>query len=312
MQKILIVLNPHAGGGAAGRVWRELEPLLWDRLGELVVVVTEKPADVAARLEDAYTNYGIRRVIALGGDGTNHALINAVVALNERHADPMIYGNIPIGTGRDWARGLNIPTHDIRAMAAWIVGTQPQATDIGMLTLSNGGSVMRREYFLNIASAGIGGVVGEKVERVKQRRAWTFLRATVAALLSYQPQRLTVSLDGNEWYEGGTYIVAVANGSTFGHGMRIAPDAAIHDGLFDVVLVKDVSRFEVLRALGRVYDGSHLTHPAVIHQRAKQVEIAAIPDVRVPSVIPLELDGEVFQGNSLHFQLRPNLVQILS
>src|SRR6185369_17481557 len=105
MSKTLIVLNPHAGSGRAGRVWKELEPILWDKLGELVVAVTQNPDEVAPHLERAYAS-GLTRVISIGGDGTNHALVNALADLNERNPNgaQMVYGNLPIGSGRDWAR----------------------------------------------------------------------------------------------------------------------------------------------------------------------------------------------------------------
>jgi diacylglycerol kinase family enzyme len=86
MSKTLVILNPYAGSGRAGRVWKELEPLLWEQLGELVVAITQHPEDVAQHLDKAYA-VDIRRVIAIGGDGTNHILVNALAALNAQHPD---------------------------------------------------------------------------------------------------------------------------------------------------------------------------------------------------------------------------------
>src|SRR5689334_10231106 len=82
--KTLIILNPHAGSGRAGRLWSKIEPLLWKELGELVVAVTQRPDEIAPHLESA-RDAGLTRVIAIGGDGTNHTLINELVRLNERH-----------------------------------------------------------------------------------------------------------------------------------------------------------------------------------------------------------------------------------
>src|SRR5260221_3619784 len=108
--RTLIILNPHAGSGRAGKVWAQIEPLLWKELGELVVAVTQHPKDVAEHLYKARAA-GLTRVIAIGGDGTNHVLINELLQLNRE--DPngakMTFGSIPIGTGRDWARALGIP-----------------------------------------------------------------------------------------------------------------------------------------------------------------------------------------------------------
>lgn len=297
----LVILNPHAAGGRAGTVWREIEPLLWERLGELVIAVTQRPEEVAPHLDAAY-DAGIRRVIAIGGDGTNHALVNALADMNQRRAsDPMVYGNLPIGTGRDWARGVGIPFRDARAAVEWIARARPSPTDIGMISAPD----HPPRHFLNIASAGLGGEVVRIVERMP-RRPWTFLYATLAALLREPPRLLTVRLDGQLWYEGAAYVVAVANGTTFGHGMRIAPNAQMGDGLFDVVLVEGVARARIIAALQRVYSGTHLTHPAVRSAQAQSVSITS-PTGRVD----LECDGEYVPTAGVELAVRPGLLSLL-
>ncbi len=302
MSKTLIILNPHAGSGRAGRVWKKIEPILWTLLGELVIAVTEHPEDVAQHLDKAYAS-GLTRVISIGGDGTNHALVNALATLNEQHPNgpPMVYGNLPIGSGSDWARSRGVP-FDIEAAARWIASAQPTPTDIGLVTYNG-----RREHFLNIASAGLSGEVDRRVNAMPARRPWTFLQATVETIISYRPQPTRISVDGEDWYEGDSYLVAVANGSTFGHGMKIAPDAKSNDGLFDVVLVKGASRATVLAALWRVYNGSHLTHPCVRFRQGKEVEISS-----PTGTIGLDLDGEHASGQHLTFAMRPGLLYILS
>lgn len=303
MTKTLIILNPHAASGLAGQLWQEIEPILWEKLGELLIAVTQKPEDIAPHLDKAY-DMGLTRVISIGGDGTNHALINALAEANERHPDGerMVYGNLPIGTGRDWARGLGVPFGSIRAAADWIANAQPQPTDVGLLTFDH-----KHEYFLNIASAGMGGEVSRRVEQVRRRRTWTFARATLTTIASYRAQPMQITLDGRDWYEGDAYVVAIANGTTFGHGMKIAPNAQVRDGLFDVVLVKGIARARVLAAFQRVYSGTHLTHPGVMSAQARQVHI------RSPrGLVEMELDGEYAAGHALTFTVRPGLMKILS
>ncbi len=297
----LVILNPHAAGGRAGKIWRGIEPLLWERLGKLVIAVTQRPEEVAPHLDAAY-DAGIRRVIAIGGDGTNHALVNALADMNQRRAaDPMVYGNLPIGTGRDWARGIGMPFRDARAAVEWIARAQPSPTDIGMISAPDSAP----RHFLNIASAGLGGEVVKIVERMP-RRPWTFLYATLAALLREPPSLLSVQLDGQPWYEGAAYLVAVANGTTFGHGMRIAPNAQTGDGLFDVVLVEGVARARIIAALQRVFNGTHLTHPAVRSARAQSISITS-PTGRVN----FECDGEYLPTAGAQLTVRPGLLSLL-
>lgn len=303
MAKTLIVLNPHAGSGRAGRLWREIEPLLWQQLGELVVAVTQRPDEVAQHIDKAYA-VGITRIISIGGDGTNHALINALADFNAQHpqSNPLVYGMFPIGTGRDWARGQGMPVNSLTAAAEWIARAQPTPTDIGQLTYERG-----REYFLNIASAGIGGEVMERLNRMPSRRPWSYLTTTIATLIQHEPQPMEITLDGQPWYEGTAYVVAIANGTTFGHGMKIAPDAKPRDGWFDVVLVRGVSRLRILAALQQVYTGSHLSHPAVRAGRAKEIHI------RNPQgALGLELDGEPISASDLTVRVQPGLLNLLA
>ncbi len=300
--KTLIILNPHAAGGRAGKVWTQIEPILWDKLGELVLAVTQHPEEVALHLDKAYAS-GLRRVISIGGDGTNHALVNALADLNAEHPDsaPMIYGTLPVGTGRDWARSRGIP-FDIEQAAEWVATAQPQATDIGLLQTES-----MREHFLNIASTGLGGDVDARVNRVQKRRPWTFLRATIETIMRYSPQRIQVKLDGELWYDDKSWLAVVANGSMFGHGMQIAPKASVTDGLFDVIVLEAVSRMTLLRALRLVYSGEHLMHPAVHYRRAKNIDI-----VSPSGQLGIDLDGEYAQGESLKFSMRPGLLQLLT
>lgn len=300
MTRTLVVLNPHAAGGKAGRLWRKLEPLLWQSLGDLVIAVTKNPLEIAEHLETAYAS-GVTRVIAIGGDGTNHALVNAIITLNSQHSGepPMIYGNVPVGTGRDWARGTGFPTK-AEVAARWIAHAQPRPTDVGHLAADG-----ERSYFLNIASAGLSGEVDRRVNATQVRRPWTFLQATIVTLLSHRPQPMRVEVEGSLWYEGNAYLVAVANGTTFGHGMKIAPTAQITDGLFDVILIEGMPRLEALVALRKLYDASHLVHPGVQFRRGQQVHITG-------DDIGLDLDGEPASGDDLTFTIKPGLLQLLS
>ncbi len=303
MSKTLIILNPHAAGGKAGRLWQKIEPLLWQNLGDLVIAVTQKPEEVAAHLDKAYAS-GLTRVISIGGDGTNHALVNALAALNEQYPDgpPMVYGNLPIGTGRDWARSRGVPL-DPEDAARWIASAQPQPIDIGLLTFDQ-----QREHFLNIASAGLSGEIDRRVNQSPVRRPWTFLKSTLEALATHNAQPMQVVVDGEEWYEGDTYLVAVANGTTFGHGMQVAPHAQADDGLFDVVLIEGMPRLKAILALRSLYDGSHLDHPCVRYRTGRQVQITHPKG----EALWLDLDGEHATGRHLDFSVRPGLLHLLS
>jgi diacylglycerol kinase (ATP) len=300
--KTLIILNPHAGSGRAGRLWAEIEPLLWQELGELVVAVTQKPDEVAQHLEKA-REIGLTRVIAIGGDGTNFALINELIRLNKKYPGdpPMTFGSLPIGTGRDWARTLGIPLSPVEAVK-WIKAAHPAPLDVGQLTIDE----HQAKYFLNIASVGITGVIAESVNKLPHRRLWTFYQKTVQALLAYKPPIMTVKIDGKVWREGRTYACAIANGQTFGRGMKVAPQAAYDDGLCDVILFEGIARLNAVIAFNTIYSGAHLKRGDVHMTRAKTVEIEAAGER-----LTLELDGESTQGDRLRFEVLPQALNTL-
>ncbi|RMF80991.1 MAG: diacylglycerol kinase family lipid kinase [Chloroflexi bacterium] len=301
MVKTLIVLNPHAGNGRAERVLQQIEARLQNVLGDFTLAVTTHPDDVMQHLADARAN-GATQVISIGGDGTNHVLINALATINEQATDaaPMIYGNLPFGTGRDWARASGIPLK-IEAAVEWLAHAQARPVDVGQVMIDD-----RREFFLNIASAGISGYVAEAANNVKHRYPWAFLQAVVSGIIHQQRKHLYIRLDDAAWYDGRAYAVVVANGTTFGRGMKIAPEAQIDDGLFDVIVVKDTAKRTVLAALWRVYNGSHLSHPAVAYRKAR------IVDIRSPEgILGMEADGEVKHGHALNFEIRPGLLKML-
>lgn len=305
MTAIQIILNPNAAGGRAMHLWDALEHDMRDLLGELVLAITQHPDEVLQHLRDAYVS-GLRQVVSIGGDGTNHALINALIALKRDHPDaPMMdYGMLPVGTGRDWARSRGIPMDFMQAVE-WITRTTPRPTDIGQVTIETGTPDEKQVYFLNIASVGLGGDVDARVNRVMQRRPWTFLKATVESILMYQPKHMRITLDGEMWYDDKALLAVVANGTTFGHGMKIAPGAKADDGLFDVLVIADLPKLRVLTALGNVYTGTHLKHTGVFHQRARQVTI-----VSEDGPLELDLDGEHATGNHLAFSVQPGLLNL--
>jgi diacylglycerol kinase (ATP) len=299
--RTLIVVNPHAGGGRAGKLWHQIEPMLWEALGELLVAITQRPEDVAEHLDKARAA-GITRVIAIGGDGTNHAIVNAIqdLAKADPTAPPMVFGQLPVGTGRDFSRTLNIPLDPVVAVK-WITEANPKSLDLGRLTYDH-----NDRYFLNIASAGVGGEVDRRVNSRRKRRPWTFKMATIQSLLTYTPQKMKVVLDGETWYEGKAWSVVVANGRMFGHGMLIAPHAQIDDGLFDIILIEDAPRLTAITALNSVYSGKHLLRDDVHYKQAKVV------DIECPGLpIGLDIDGEHAAGNELRFAVEPGALKML-
>jgi len=295
----LVILNPYAASGRAQAIFNSIEPTLKASLqDDLHLIVTESPDSVAQHVTHAYQS-GIRRVISIGGDGTNHSLVNALASLPNVD-DPMVYSSIPVGTGRDWSRGLGTPLNAAQASHA-LAAKAPRQIDLGHALIDG----KHEEYFLNSASMGLGGRVVEKVNSLQTRHPWSFLWSAVTSILSYAPQSVQITVDGKAWYGGTAFLVAVMNGNTFGRGMQIAPNAKVDDGLLEVVLVRGVSRLEILSALWQVYAATHLTHPAVLYCQAHEVRIQST------AKMPFELDGEYMSGNDVTLRVKDGALSLL-
>lgn len=296
MTKSLVIINPTAGGGRGMVVWQEVEHYLRQQLGDVSTVITRSPDEVLNCLKQA-SEEGATRVISIGGDGTNNSIVNAIMAHNQAHpSQPLSFGSIPAGTGRDWARGAGTPL-DPRQAIDWIANTRLRPIDVGLATLDG---VPR--YFLNISSAGISNDVVQRVENAPKGGKLTFFKAIVSSLIYYKAQPVKISLDGESWFEDDVLIVAIANGRYFGQGLFVAPSASVDDGAFDVVVARGMPFLRTLQLLMQMYSGSHISNSRVKLKRAKEVRVVSQSE----QPIGLDLDGEGTQAREISYRILPN------
>jgi diacylglycerol kinase (ATP) len=293
MNRALVLVNPSAGGGRAGRFWQRLAPQV-ERITAFEVASAHSAEGSRRAVETALAR-GCRRVVAVGGDGTAHLVANVLLDCGEG----VTLGLVPAGTGSDLARVLRIPCDPVGAARRALLGP-PVPLDAGRCESEHGAF-----GFVNIASAGVGGLVDERVNALPRRGRTAFLRATLAALRRYRCVPVRVEVDGEAWYEGPLFLLAVANGTTFGKGMRIAPAARPNDGLFDIVLVGEVAGLELVRRLPQVYLGRHLNARPVHHRQGRQVRLQ--PLATLP---PFDVDGETYASGPAVFTIRPGALQV--
>jgi YegS/Rv2252/BmrU family lipid kinase len=293
MTRSLVIINPRAGGGRARRVWQQHADYIRARLGDVEAVETDSQDDVADVLHSA-SRRGVTRVISIGGDGTNHYSVNAILRHNRAHPHhPLTYASLPAGTGRDWSRGAAMPLNVPQAVD-WIANTRLRYVDVGRAVLDG-----QERLFLNASSVGISGEVVKRVDASQKGGRITFLRAILGALLAYRPTPMQIDLDGQRWLEGPVYLAAVCNGRFFGQGLKVAPNAEIDDGLFDMVAAGDLSLPMVLRLLQRMYGGTHIFSPHVQLQRGHTVTITST------APLGLDLDGEGAVAQQIHYSILP-------
>jgi diacylglycerol kinase (ATP) len=262
MEDVLFVVNPRAASGRAARVWSSLCEHVPSLRGATVVQCGET-ASAASAITAALTPR-IRRVVAVGGDGTLHYTLNLLLNAADRDR---CAGLVPVGTGSDLARGLGLETRPELALAQALEATP---TRLDALQLQAGG---RSRYFINEASLGITARVATRVNAQTRRNTATFLGAALREIVHYRPQWARIVLDGKPWREGYFYMIVAANGSHFAKGMRVAPLADPRDGRADVIVVDAVSKAMLLAWLPSIYLGKHLAAPFVHCTRAQTIDI---------------------------------------
>jgi diacylglycerol kinase (ATP) len=299
LAETVFFVNAGAGGGRGARVWEALR--LGHRLAERsTVVMADGPGAAVAQLDRELQRASspVRRVVVVGGDGTAQLAAGRLIA-SPRRAE-LALGYVAAGTGSDLAVNLGLPKRPDAALARALTA-EPKRIDVVRLRSGD-----QCRTVLNVASAGLSGLVAGRVNAKPRRGAVAYLGATLAALLAYRPFEASVEVDGELWYEGAIYLLAVANGRCFGNGMRVAPEALVDDGLADVVLVRALPRWRVPIELPRLFTGRILAAGPVSWCRGRRVRLR--PRGPLP---PLELDGETLPGGAADYELVPGALAVL-
>jgi YegS/Rv2252/BmrU family lipid kinase len=254
-----LIVNPHAGGGRAGRSLVGVQEALTARGLDHHVEATRSLAH-ARELATQAAQAG-ELAVAFGGDG----LIGAVAdALRQSQG---VLGVLPGGRGNDFARVLGIPLDPLPACEVLSSG-EVRELDLGQIGEST---------FIGIASCGFDSVANRLANEARIVRGnLVYAYGALRALAGWKPARFEVRLDGGEETRVITgYTVAAANSGAYGGGMLMAPDASLEDGLLDVVLVAHAPKLRFLRLLPTVFKGEHIKQPNVEVLRAAEVEVSA-------------------------------------
>jgi diacylglycerol kinase (ATP) len=288
----VVIGNPKAGRGKTtwGDVLEAFRSAGIDATGRF----TEFPGH-AIELARAARRAGTPLVVAAGGDGTVHEVVNGLLA--EAGAPVPTLGVLPLGSGCDYAKTFDIPD-DIGAAIAAIASERQRTVDAGEVTFKEG-----RRFFANIAEVGIGGTCvarAAKLPRVLGPAMYGV--AFCMTLPTFKRLDARVEMD-ERTYSGPLVDLVIAIGQVFGGGMKVAPNADPSDGVFDVQ-VHFGSKLDYVRGLPKVYKGTHVPHPRIREERAASVEIGCDPAGMI------EADGEVLGTTPATFRIIPGALRL--
>jgi len=243
------------------------------------------------------------RVVAVGGDGTLNEVVNGIAGRSQL-GDSVELATIPLGTGMDFGRTYGIPTRFEDAVRVALEG-RVRTIDAGRVHHRTWSGEEAERWFANVGSVGMSGAVAQRVNGMSLPLGGkaTYFYALTRVFLEWQNTEVTVSVDGEE-RSGRMHDVIVANGVWHGGGMKLAPDARSDDGVFDVVLIGDVSKLDFLTTAPKIFSGRYVSHPKVEILRGARVRADA------PEHLPLEVEGEQVGTTPATFEVVPAALHV--
>lgn len=286
--KVAVIVNPTAGRGRGRKTWEQLKQAAAASGHDIETLETNGPGD-ATRLAARAAAEGADRVIALGGDGTLYETVNGLVGTRAT------MGVVPAGTGNDFCKPMGIPTEPQAALAI-ALGDHTVRLDVGRAW---------NRYFLNSAGIGFDAEVCRETNAIPKYFGGTipYLVGVAKVLVRFRPRPVTIELDGKVAQETIT-LLAVGNGQYYGGGMRIAPNASLTDGLFDIITAGNLTLPELLVAVPRIYSGSHLRLPKVSEKRGRRLTVSSEYPLAV------HLDGEVAGTLPVTIEILPGALEV--
>jgi len=300
----LVIVNPNAGSGKGQKDWHKISSLLRKYNLEFSAKFTEsKGHAINCTREGIKTGY--RKIISVGGDGTLNEIVNGIFLNDTCSPSDLSIAVIPVGTGNDWGRMFGI-THDYESAIRIIKENKLMKHDIGLISFFSGKEQNNR-YFINIAGLGFESMVVRKTNNQKENGRSgkaIYLYNLLTCLISYSNTRAEVVIDGEKTVSD-VFSMNVGNGRYCGGGMRQTPDARPDDGVFDVTVINGIGKFEIIRNLKILYDGTILSHPKIRGYKCRNIKVSS------DTLIYAEADGETLGHTPLEFNIFPAALNII-
>ena len=256
----LIAINPTSGHGRGAVFGERVISFFASRNLQYQVFSAPSAKELRRVIESHLNNQSCEGIISVGGDGLAHLILQIAVPRN------LPFAIVPAGTGNDIVRSLGFSLTEIERYLEQVVSSAPRSIDLGNVD---------SEWFAAILSTGFDSVVNERANALTWPRGPQRYNVAIALELpKFKPLEYHITTD-TETFSTEAMLIAIGNGRSYGGGMLVCPHAQINDGLFDVMILEPVSKFEFLKVFPKVFSGSHITHPAVRTFRTKKISLHA-------------------------------------
>ncbi len=310
---VAAIVNPRSGGGRTGRAWRVISETLEKELGPVRSQFTASSSTPhflpAAELTRKALKDGAQLVIAVGGDGTISEVVNGFFENGTQINPDAHLAILNAGTGGDFRRTFDLP-EDAADCVKHIASGKTRRIDIGRLTFVAEDGQETDRYFDNIASFGLSGETVRAVNSATWQKSlggnFTFFWATLMTAFRHKTRPVRIVTDTGFDKTLNIGLAAIANGRYFGSGIKMAPDAEPDDGLFDLVVMRDLTFMDLLTGTGSMKDGTHIGGEKVSTARAAWV--TATPLGADP--VLLDVDGEGPGRLPARFEILPGAITL--
>jgi YegS/Rv2252/BmrU family lipid kinase len=260
--KILVIVNPIAGGGKTLRLLPKIRRWLSESPHDFSFTTTRSLDEMCSEIIKAPAR-GINALLLMGGDGTVHQALPAIVESN------LPFSYLPCGRGNDFARNIGL-SMELRSNCS--LPSNPSFHKIDLPRINN-------IPFVSIAYVGFDAEVNKLANDKKGYFGGTlgYIVCVLKALRNFRPFEVEITIDDDTWKER-VMMVTVANAPFYGGGMKIAPDANMNDGVFDICIVQEISKLELLQQFPKVFKGTHIFHPRIIMKTGKKVKLVSDED----------------------------------
>lgn len=299
---LTVIVNPHAGKRRVGEEIPELERTLQARGLPYVLRRTEGPGD-ATRFASEALRDGRRYLVAVGGDGTVHEVVNGMLEGDEPIVPEAVLGVVAAGSGCDIVRTFGLPG-DVTRSCQHLLGDNTYPLDVGKITYTGRDGEPMVRYFSNVAEVGLGAAVAARADRLP---VWLgrgkYFAAFWLTLPRFKLAEVRVHAD-RKTYEGPGIMVIVGNCQYYGGGMRISPRSYPGDGVLDVLIFRG-PKSDSFTLLPKVYRGEHIPHPHI-----EELRVRNRLTVEADRPLPIEADGEVLGFTPATFEVIPHVIRM--